>query len=190
VSRPIFELGTFRIRSKIVNYSTTTFGGISTLFQYLFIFYNFNLRSQTTLPFEVASILTDFCKQKDLHLLTISFLFVVYLTTLLSNWGCIASNESVISEWWIGKDLEGSGCDLIFGTITALACRDWEKPRNTSVKIARLRVLIWARGLPNTKQEFQSLDHVVQLTMSRDLQMHNIISPTNSWSQTFIVFSF
>jgi hypothetical protein len=33
-------------------------------------------------------------------------LFVVYLTTLFSNLDYIASNERVISKWWIGKDVE------------------------------------------------------------------------------------
>jgi hypothetical protein len=48
-------------------------------------------------------------------------LFIVYLTTVLNNSDYIASNESVISEWWIGKDVEGCDRGLIGGTITPFA---------------------------------------------------------------------
>jgi hypothetical protein len=40
-------------------------------------------------------------------------LFIVYLPTLYGNLDNIASNESVIREWWIGKDVEGRGGGLI-----------------------------------------------------------------------------
>jgi hypothetical protein len=39
--------------------------------------------------------------------------FVVCLMTLFSNLDYIAPNEGMISEWWIGKDLEGSDRVLI-----------------------------------------------------------------------------
>jgi hypothetical protein len=43
-------------------------------------------------------------------------------------------DDMVISEWWWSeKNLVGSGCGLISGTITAFAWRDWGKPRNTSI---------------------------------------------------------
>jgi hypothetical protein len=50
---------------------------------------------------------TEIESKKKAQLLCLS---VVYLTTLFSN---TASNERVISEWWIGKDLKGIDSDLI-----------------------------------------------------------------------------
>jgi hypothetical protein len=42
------------------------------------------------------------------------YLFVVYLKMFFfSNYDYTPPNDRVISEWWIGKDLEGSGHDLI-----------------------------------------------------------------------------
>jgi hypothetical protein len=55
--------------------------------------------------------------------------------------------------WLIGKDMEGSGRGLIWGTIVAFAWRDWGKPSKTSVRIAGLRADIWIRDLQNMKQK-------------------------------------
>jgi hypothetical protein len=46
----------------------------------------------------------------------------------------MASNEMAINEWWVGKDVVGSGRGLISGTIPMFACRNWGKPRETPVK--------------------------------------------------------
>jgi hypothetical protein len=59
----------------------------------------------------------------------------------------------MISEWWIGKDLKGSGHGLNEGTILAFACRDWAKPQKTQVRVAGLQAEIWSCDLQNTKQE-------------------------------------
>jgi hypothetical protein len=48
-------------------------------------------------------------------------LFVVYLTTFDSRYSSIASDEGVISAWWIEKDVEGNGRGLIFDSISAFA---------------------------------------------------------------------
>jgi hypothetical protein len=51
----------------------------------------------------------------SLHISTYIYdcLFVVYLTMHFHHWDYIASSKMVISEWWIEKDLEGSGRGLI-----------------------------------------------------------------------------
>jgi hypothetical protein len=49
------------------------------------------------------------------------FLFVYNLLNhVFSGSDNTESNESVISKWWIGKDAEGRGLSLIWGTITSL----------------------------------------------------------------------
>jgi hypothetical protein len=63
----------------------------------------------------------------------------------------IASNDRVINEKWIWKDVERSGRGR--GTIPAFAWRDWAQPWKTSVRIVSLTAEIWIRDLPNTKQE-------------------------------------
>jgi hypothetical protein len=70
-----------------------------------------------------------------------SLIFAVYLTTLFSNLGYIASNERVISEWWIGKDLEGSG-RLILRYYPVIRLGFCGKPRKPSVRITGLRTEI------------------------------------------------
>jgi hypothetical protein len=88
--------------------------------------------------------------------------FKVYLTTLsVAPTIPTASNESVIHEWCIGKDMEGSGRCLINGTVPVFVSSNWVQPRNPSVRTADIRAEIWTRNLPNTKQE--PLDHEVRL---------------------------
>jgi hypothetical protein len=41
----------------------------------------------------------------------------------------IVSNKRMIGEWWIGKDVEGSGRSLLWSTILTFTWRDWEKPK-------------------------------------------------------------
>jgi hypothetical protein len=65
----------------------------------------------------------------------------------------IASNDRIISELWIGKDVEGSGRSQIFGAVPEVVCRDWGTPRKTLVRIAGLLAGIWTWDLPNTKLE-------------------------------------
>jgi hypothetical protein len=56
-----------------------------------------------------------------------------------------------MSEWWIRKDLEGSGPSLILGIIPAFVGGTEENHENTSVRVASLRAEIWTRNLSNTK---------------------------------------
>jgi hypothetical protein len=49
-------------------------------------------------------------------LIVMKVLFVVSSATFFSNSEHKALNERVISEWWTGKDYEGSGCDLVYCT--------------------------------------------------------------------------
>jgi hypothetical protein len=52
----------------------------------------------------------------------------------------------MISEWWVGKDLEGyDHADLSYYASILL-----EKPRKTAVNIARLLAEIYTRDLPST----------------------------------------
>jgi hypothetical protein len=84
----------------------------------------------------------------------------MYLTTLsVAPTIPTASNESVIREWCIGKDMEGSGRGLIQGTVPVFVSSNWVQPRNPSVRTAE----IWTRNLPNTKKECEPLDHEVRL---------------------------
>jgi hypothetical protein len=85
----------------------------------------------------------------------------VYLTSLVSNSDNKASNERMISECQIGKDVKGKGSGLIEGNIQTFAWTDWGKPQN-SVKIFGLQAGIWPRGLPNTMQNCQKIDHDVR----------------------------
>jgi hypothetical protein len=55
------------------------------------------------------------------------YLFIVYLTTLFSVADYLASNERVISGWWIGKDLEGSGRGLILRYHNGIRLKDLRK---------------------------------------------------------------
>jgi hypothetical protein len=65
----------------------------------------------------------------------------------------------MISEWRIGKDVEGRSRSLTSGTITAFTWREWNKnPLKTSVKTDGLWFAVWIREVPNTKQECQLLD--------------------------------
>lgn len=41
----------------------------------------------------------------------------------------ITSTSKKINEWLTGKDMEGNGPGLIWGTIPALVFRDWDKPQ-------------------------------------------------------------
>jgi hypothetical protein len=57
----------------------------------------------------------------------------------------------MVSEWSIGKDVEGSGRGR---ALPAFAWEDWGKLRSISVRIAGLEAEIWTRDFQNTKQEF------------------------------------
>jgi hypothetical protein len=83
-------------------------------------------------------------------------LVAVYLPTLFQQLN-VASNEGLICEKWNGKDLEGSGRGLIYGTFPAFARDTERKPWKTSLKITSLRADIWTWDLPNKNQE--SLDY-------------------------------
>jgi hypothetical protein len=50
------------------------------------------------------------------------YLFICGLfNDAVSSSGYVTSNGTMISEWWIGKDVEGSGLDLILDTVPSLA---------------------------------------------------------------------
>jgi hypothetical protein len=65
----------------------------------------------------------------------------------------IVSNEGMISEWWIGKDVEGSGRGLILREYPRISLEGLRKLQKPSVRIAGIRAKIWTRELPNTKQD-------------------------------------
>jgi hypothetical protein len=45
------------------------------------------------------------------------------------------SNDTIIDEWWIGKDFNRSGHDLNRDNFVIFICIYWEKLRNTSFRI-------------------------------------------------------
>jgi hypothetical protein len=47
----------------------------------------------------------------------------------------IALNDTIIEEWWIGKDVEGNGHDFFQSTIPTFIWRDRRKPGKTSARI-------------------------------------------------------
>jgi hypothetical protein len=71
---------------------------------------------------------------------------------------CITSNDRLINEQWIRKEMEGSGRGFIWGSIQVIdnlfASSYWAKPRKTSVRKARLRAEIWIQDLTITKQDW------------------------------------
>jgi hypothetical protein len=52
---------------------------------------------------------------------------------MLSVCQIIVCEYGIISEQWIGKDLEGSRRGLIWSTIAEFLWRDWVKPRKTQL---------------------------------------------------------
>jgi hypothetical protein len=58
--------------------------------------------------------------------------------------------NGVISEQWIGKDVEGTGCSAIWETTPAFDWRDHENHENIAT-VAGLRAEIWTRDLPKMK---------------------------------------
>jgi hypothetical protein len=65
------------------------------------------------------------------------YLLMIYLTIS----GHVAWNGTLISEEWNLKDVEGSGCGLVWG-MWVFACRDWENCKQIFVQIACL----WAEN--------------------------------------------
>jgi hypothetical protein len=62
-------------------------------------------------------------------------------------------DDSVISEWLIEKDLEDSGHGLIVNYYPVIRLQGLRKATNNLSQDLCLRVEIWSRVLPNTKQE-------------------------------------
>jgi hypothetical protein len=77
-------------------------------------------------------------------------LFVLSVHSLFNDSYYIVSNEGVISERWIGKDVEGSGCGLILRYYPSIRLEGLTKPTNISVRRAGLLAEIWTLDLPNT----------------------------------------
>jgi hypothetical protein len=71
-------------------------------------------------------------------------LFVVYLT-MLSQWLNVASNELVLSEWWVGKDLEGSGRGLILRYYHGIRLEQLRKTMKQLSQDSRTPGRIWTR---------------------------------------------
>lgn len=77
-------------------------------------------------------------------LIIFSFVFInVLFIDAVINSEYIASNESMINEQWIVKDLEGSCRSTIKPTVPAFAWMEWEKQWKTSVRIISTRTEIW-----------------------------------------------
>jgi len=67
------------------------------------------------------------------------------------------SNDSIISEERIGKDMEGSGHRIMCGTISAFRLKDWAKPRKTLGQDRWSQEGTWNHKLSNTKHDYSLL---------------------------------
>jgi hypothetical protein len=47
----------------------------------------------------------------------------------------ISSSYRMVNEWWIGRDVEGSGCGLFQGNISEFSFKIWGKPRRILIGI-------------------------------------------------------
>jgi hypothetical protein len=110
----------------------------------LILYGNRSLLFHDTFPLEAA----HYPRTSELRYTKYSDIFV-YLQFILrrffNNSDCIASNERLIGEYWIGKDMEGSCRGLILRCYPGITCMDRGKPRKNSIRIAGLRAEIWTR---------------------------------------------
>jgi len=67
------------------------------------------------------------------------------------------SNDSIISEERIGKDMEGSGHGIMCGTISAFRLKNWGKARKPLSQDRRSPEGTWNHKLPNTKHDYSLL---------------------------------
>jgi hypothetical protein len=82
--------------------------------------------SRTVYPLHVG------CQSCSNHLFYCIYLFIIGLfNDAVHSPDYTASNESIISESWIGKDVEGSGRGLMWGTIPEFTWKDWKNIWNT-----------------------------------------------------------
>jgi hypothetical protein len=83
----------------------------------------------------------------------VSFILLQFiLRRPFSNYDYMASDERVISEWWIGKDLEENGRGLILRYNPSIFLKELRKTTKTVTTAGRWTE-IWTRDIPNTKQE-------------------------------------
>jgi hypothetical protein len=72
--------------------------------------------------------------------------------------------DGMISEQWIGRDMEGNGSSLIWDIIPTFAARDWKE----TTKNIRRRVCDSAQtrtsNLPNASQKYYSLNQLARST--------------------------
>lgn len=68
----------------------------------------------------------------------------IYLMTL-PVFKLLLNNNRTISEQWTWKDVEGSGCALISGTIHAFLWRDWGKSWRLLGRLGGLHLEVWTR---------------------------------------------
>jgi hypothetical protein len=75
------------------------------------------------------------------------------------------TNEKVKGKWWIGKDFEESGHDLILRYISGIFPKGLRKITSTLFRIAGIRAEIWNRNLLNPKvdDDGQGWDYVSDL---------------------------
>jgi hypothetical protein len=67
-------------------------------------------------------------------------------------------------ECWIRKNVEGSGRGLFAGTIPAVAWRDWQEPRETSLWIASVPAEIQTRYIRIQLRSFTALANLLGVT--------------------------
>lgn len=70
----------------------------------------------------------------------------------VSGAGYIAAYVTLISEYWVWKDVGRGGRGVIWITIPAFLCKYWLKPHGALMKEASLQVAIWIWGFQNIKR--------------------------------------
>jgi hypothetical protein len=94
------------------------------------------------------------------------YLRMFFLSTL-SDSDYIASNDWMICEYRIGKNVEWKGRSLIWGTVPEFAWRNWEKSREISVRIDGLQAEIWIQSRTNTHSTaaFGNTENILKLVL-------------------------
>jgi hypothetical protein len=94
--------------------------------------------------------------------------------------------ESMISEWLIRKNVEGSGGGLILKHYPGICLEGLRKTTKTSVRIAGLRAEFWTRDLPITKSINNSTTMLGSVyVVNVKLYLLLMISSDNNWFNGF-----
>ena len=81
-------------------------------------------------------------------------LIYAVLHEAVSSSECLSSNDVIISETLIGKDLDRSDCHLVYGTMPEFAWKEWG---GNTKPLSEGCALVWAEFEPfNSRMQVQS----------------------------------